>query len=91
MASLTVEHVGKPWEDTVPNQGQFFYYRCSNASTNSVTERQETLELRINDADSRLEHLYDALEKGPSAAMNWLPGYENCRNVKMICWIRRVK
>jgi len=35
-----------------------------DASMNSVMERQETLELQISDVDSRLEHLYDALEKG---------------------------
>jgi len=35
-----------------------------DASTNSVMERQGTLELQISDVDSRLEHLYDALEKG---------------------------
>ena len=34
-----------------------------DASMNSVMERQETLELQISDADSRLEHLYDTLEK----------------------------
>ncbi len=35
-----------------------------NTSMQSITERQETLELQIDDVDSRLEHLYDALEKG---------------------------
>ena len=104
---------GKAMSGHSAKSGQFFYYRCSNAtkrgpnecpghwipkskiegfivdrirgyiltednllglvgvlneeiniSMQSIMERQETLELQINDVDSRLEHLYDALEKG---------------------------
>ncbi len=112
--------------------GQFFYYRCSNAtkrgpsecpghwipkskiegfivdrirgyilteenllelasivndeidaSMNPVMERQETLKLHISDVDSRLEHLYDALEKGSFSSDELAPRIrrlQECKN-----------